>query len=62
MKEWLKIFGMLFIALLPLTITLTSIWLIGSGVVSAVKSFNKDCGKEYNVEVVFSGNFFCPKE
>ena len=37
-------------------------WAAGSALTSGIKSFNNDCGEIYAIELVLSGDWFCPKE
>lgn len=48
--------------ILAVGLFLAKIWLVGSLLTSGVKSLSSNCQKEYPVEVVLSGNWFCAKE
>jgi hypothetical protein len=38
------------------------LWTLGSIITSGIKAFSSSCGHEYPVEVIFGGNWFCPKD
>jgi len=49
-------------SLIILTFIGTGYYVAGSGITSAVKVTAGDCGKKYNAEIMFNGDWFCPEE
>ena len=61
-KNYLKAGGLILLILSPVWVGLLSTWITCSVVTSAIKSFSDDCGRRYPVEIVFSGDWFCPEK
>jgi len=60
MKKFIGGFGLWAVVVLAINVGL--LWLLSSGITSGVKAISDDCGAEYPVESVLSGDWFCPKE
>lgn len=43
-----------------LIITAVVVLVVGSAITSGIKAANHDCDSHYQIEAVFSGNWFCP--
>ena len=50
-----------FLVVLQIIFFLTGVWVSGSVITSGIKSASNKCGQEYKAEIIFSGDWFCPK-